>query len=422
MSAKQNKKRKRQTSQQPAPPSKQGFLRRHSTAAGTVGGIAGVASLIIALIALNPSIRSTSLAEEANKQAQNADLSIIKLDLTSTVELSEETIFNGAPADTSKNQNIQVSAAKITLHNQGAQPALIKETKVQVLDYWAPEGCHGAGPSRTSVLYDFTVPGDIKRSQLPLPLPSKKEDFEVAGQANDQLAITVGEEYVGEAGWPGIVSASAELVSIDGNVLKSDPFTLMNLNAVDRVIHLVKEGLGFGLDRSECIQKNIKLLEEAIDAPGDHSPSIDLLLSRLREIGYTSTSAPIISSAPEPTPPVPSVPLGEGIWVAQLGTYSVGKVTEAQMLDIVGKLEQKTGTKITRVRSSAYGSLNPGYWFLYHEGERFKDGYGPLAFCISRGISDENECVGRYLSRSEDDKKYTCKFSTPQNSPNCIRR
>jgi hypothetical protein len=387
-----------------------------------VGGIAGVASLVVALVALNPSIRSTNLAEDANKQAQNADLSIIKLDLTSNVELSEETIFDGAPADPSQSQKIQVSAAKITLHNQGAQPALIKEIKVQVLDYWSPEGCHGAGPTRTSVLYDFVVPGDIKKSQLPLPLPPKKEDFEVAGQANDQLAITVGEEYVGEAGWPGIVSASAELVSIDGKVLKTKPFTLMNLNAVDRVIHLVKEGLRFGLDRSECIQKNIKLLKEAIDAPGDHSPSIDLLVSKLREIGYTPTSAPTISTMPESSPPTPSVPLGQGVWVAQLGTYSAEKVTEAQMLDIVGKLEQKTGIKITWVRSSTYGSLNPGYWFLYYEGEKFKDGYGPLDFCRSRGITEEDQCVGRYLSRIEDDKKYTCKFSTPQNSPNCIRR
>ncbi|MEU4806901.1 hypothetical protein [Actinosynnema sp. NPDC023587] len=422
MSAKKSKKQQpRQVMDINEQHKKQSFFHRHGIDIGVIGGLAGVVSVGIAAIALVPSFRSTRLAEDANHIAQTAKLSIVGVDLTSTVELTENTNYSNGPVDKIETRQVNAAAAKIILRNQGEQTALIKELRVDISKVWTPNGCHGAGGATTSVIYDFILPGDIDKQVFPLQLPTQKADFEVAGQSSDRLAVTVGEEYMGEAGWPWAISASAELVLTDNSTLKTTDFTLMNFTGVDRVIEVVAEGLEFGLDRTECIQTNIGMLEEAIRSPGDHSTSIDLLLSRLKEIGFTKNSTPSTSTINLPgTTPV--VPPGAGKWVAQLGSYSESAVTEEQMIEVVAKLEQKIDVKVRRIRSSDYSSLRSGYWFVFYDGDKFLNGHEALTFCSKHGILDENLCVGRYLSANESDKRLICKPSDPQDSPKCTRR
>ncbi|MBB5957006.1 hypothetical protein FHS29_003599 [Saccharothrix tamanrassetensis] len=395
-------------------PNGKSFLRRYGVAIGTVTGLA------LAAIPIWPTFHSAYLAEDANRAAQNAELSIVRVDVTSTVELTEETRSPSNTDEVTGTGKFNAAAAKIILHNKGEQAELVKEVRVAVSKARRPEGCHGAGGAITSVRYDFVLPGDIDRRTFPLQLPPKKIDFEVAGQANDRLAVTIGEEYMGEAGWPWLISASVELVTTDNRTLKTDEFTLMDFDAVDRVIGVVNRGLRQGANPAECVQRNIGVLEEAIEAPGDHSKSIDTLLARLKEMGFTRDSAPGTSSADAPNS-VPPVPPGTGKWVAQLGSYPESAVTEGQLNDVVATLEQKVGARISRLRSSDYGSLNPGYWFVFYDGEDFKDGHEALAFCSNRGMSDENLCVGRYVSRSQSDSKLICRPADPQGSPSCVR-
>ncbi|MCP2099911.1 hypothetical protein LV78_007915 [Actinosynnema pretiosum] len=394
-------------------PERKSFLRRYGVAITTMAG------LVLAGIPIWPTFYSAYLAEDANRAAQSADLSIVRVDLTSTVELTEETHSPINTDEVTATGKFNAAAAKIILHNGGEQAELVKEVRVTVTKARRPEGCHGAGGAITSVLYDFILPGDIDTRTFPLRLPSKKVDFEVEGQANDRLAVTIGEEYMGEAGWPWLISASVELVTTADRTLKTDEFTLMDFDAVDRVVGVVDTGLRQGRDATACIQRNIRMLEEAVAAPGDYSKSVDTLIGKLGEIGYTKDSAPVTSS-PASSGSV-LVPPGSGRWVAQLGSYPESAVTDEQMNDVTANLERKFGADISRVRSSDYGSLNPGYWFLFYGGTEFKDGHEALVFCSERGIADENLCVGRYLSRSQGDGKLICRPSSPQGSPDCTR-
>lgn len=374
-----------------------------ATVVGLVAGIAGV-------VALWPTFRSTELAEDANRAAQSADLSVVRVDMTSTVELIEESgPIRGAPEEV-QSRPVDAAAAKLVLHNSGEQAALVEELRVTVSKVWTPEGCHGAGGGITSVRYDFILPGDIRDRPMPLRL-SKEIDFEVAGQSNDRLAITIGEEYFG-AGWPWIISATAELVLTDGRTVRTGEFVLMNHTGVDEVVALVEQDVVEGLDRGACVQRNIRTLEEALRAPGEHSPSIRSLLDRLAELGFTATATP---GAVPPTAPAEVVG-----WVAQLGSYPEATTTQDELRAAVDQLENRTGMDLQTARSSEYGSLTPGYWVVFHPGE-FSNGQEALAFCSTHGITDDNSCVGRYLSSSADDSNLICRFSDVPGSASCVR-
>lgn len=387
------------------------FVRRHGATIGVVGGLAGVAGLVVAVVTLVPTFHSTLLAQEANRFAQNADLSIVRVDMTSTVELTERTEFAGSD-EVVQTTRVNASAAKIILHNKGEQAALVEELTVHVSKVWQLEGCHGAGGAVTSTIYDFALPGDIDDRTMPLTL-SKDIDFEVAGQSNDRMAVTIGEEYQGDAGWPWIIAASAELVLSDGGTLRTDEFVLMNVGGVDRVMEVVDEGVRQGYDRAECVQRNIGLLHEAAQAPGQHSPSVQLLLNRLAESGFTATSTPSSSATAPPDSYL-------NTWVAQLGSYPEATTSADQLQDAVDKIEDRTGVPVQTARSSKYGSLTQGYWVAFYPGP-FADGHEALSFCAQRGITDDNSCVGRYFSSNAADNRLTCGFTEPLNSTRCVR-
>lgn len=394
-----------------------GFFHRHRDGIGLIGALAGIVGLVVALIALVPTFRGTFLAENANRIAMNSDLSVVRVDVASTTEVMEESWFAGERATSLETRRIEVGAAKIILHNSGEQAALIDELRVHVSKVWAPEGCHGAGPGLTSVLYDFTLPGDILDKPLPAT-SSKKIDFEVAAQSNDRLAVTIGEESLGEAGWPWIVSASAELVLADDRTVRTGEFILMNNTGVDRVVELVAEGVVQGYNRGECVQRNIRMLEEVMRAPGHHSPAIPGLIDRLAEMGFTATSFP--PDKEDDVTPAPVVNPYLNTWVAQLGSFPESSTSQDDLRAAEEKIEARMGVDVETAHSSAYGSLTPGYWVVFHPGP-FADGKEALTFCAERGITDDNSCVGRYFSASAADKVLTCRGADPPDARNCVR-
>ena len=57
---------------------------------------------------------------------------------------------------------------------------------------------------------------------------------------------------------------------------------------------------------------------------------------------------------------------------------------------------------------------------LFYDGG-FADGHAALGFCSTHGITNENDCAGRYFSGNRTDFGYNCHFSDPQGSPHCVR-
>lgn len=380
-----------------------------------LSALTGIVGLGVATVALWPAFRSTSLTADANRLAFTAELSVVHVDVASTVDVVEESWFAGDPAGARESHRIAVGAAKIVLHNSGEQTALVDELRVHVSKVWAPEGCHGAGPGLTAVRYDFPLPGDILERTLPVTL-TKDIDFEVAGKANDRLAVTVGEESLGEAGWPWLVSASAELVMVDGRTVRTGEFVLMNHTGVDRVVGLVAEGVRQGYNRGECVQRNIGMLEEVMRAPGEHSPSIRSLIARLAEMGFTATSFP-----PDREEAVPVADPTLNTWVAQLGSFPESSTSQEQLQEAVASIENRLGVEVRTARSSDYASLTPGYWVAFYPGS-FADGHDAVSFCADRGVTDANSCVGRYFSGDRTDHPLTCRFGDPPDGRNCVRR
>jgi len=368
------------------------FAGRHINAITVIGGLTGIAALITALLALVPAFRPANLSEDGDWLGPKS-LSVIGLDVTSTVELKEEQKSAGKVVDS---RRVNVPAAKVILHNSGSRPALVRSLRLHVSKVWTPAACQGPGARVNTVLYDFTVPGNIDKSRLPLDL-SQDIDFEVDPQSNDHLSITIGENHLGEAGWPMIVAASAELVLEDGSTLPTGDFVLMNGNQGDRVANLVKAD-----NKTPCVQDNIGLLQEAMRTPGKHTPAIERLLSRLqgKETGGTSGAS--------------------GTWVAQLASYPESTMSSTELKTVVSGMERRLGVQLQTARSSAYGSLNKGYWVTYYQGS-FANGHEALTFCAEHGITDENACMGRYFSPAEADRSLLCRFSDPPDAISCKR-
>jgi hypothetical protein len=399
VAAKKSRKRKRPP--RPAGTGGRGLVtgfREHPV----VWAVGVVVTAVATVMGLWLGFRSADLAQDANEANQSSDLSVARIDMTSTVELRAETkSISGGPEDTELH-TVNAAVAKLVLHNSGEQAALVEELRVTVSNAWMPKGCHGAGGGVTSAKYDFVLPGDMRERKLPLRL-SKKIDFEVAGQSNDRLAVTIGEDYWGAA-WPWVVSASAELVLTGGGTVRTDEFVVMNYTGVDEVVGLVEYDLAHGSRRDACVQDNIRTLDEAMRAPGAQSPSIRALLDRLAELGYTATAAP------GETPAASGDAIG---WVAQLGSYPESTTTPTQLRTAADRLQQRVGAEVRTARSSDYGSLTPGYWVVFHAGE-FADGAEALEFCSAHGITGDQSCVGRYVSTSADDGDLVCRFSDPR--------
>jgi hypothetical protein len=242
--------------------------------------------------------------------------------------------------------------------------------------------------------------------------------------------VTIGEERLGETGWAWITSASAEIVLADGQAVRTGEFVLMNSTEIDRTVELAKDDAkevdtAWGKTRIQCVQRNIGKLEEALRAPGTHSPSIQLLLNRLNEIGYTTgglrttPTAPPTATTTRSAPPAAPPPY-LNTWIARLASLPRATTRPAQLQTKVADLQRQTGTPIQSSRSESYGSLMPGYWILFYPGE-FSDGHDALGFCTNHGINDKKLCADRYLSASTNDRELNCHFSDPRDSAKCTR-
>jgi hypothetical protein len=163
------------------------------------------------------------------------------------------------------------------------------------------------------------------------------------------------------------------------------------------------------------------MLEQVLTSKVDHSPAIDELVGRLKEIGFTGTSAPPSPPQGQSSDTTPAVDQYANSWVAMLGSYPQNTTSESDLDVVIERLEQKIGGEIHKIRSDDYSSLTPGYWVLFHAGG-FHDGHEALDFCAASGITDEGSCVGRYLSGTAADRDLSCRFSDSPDAPHCVKR
>lgn len=136
---------------------------------------------------------------------------------------------------------------------------------------------NGSPTLSTSVIYDFILPGDLLMNppQGPIPSLNKGIQFKVDGKATDSLAVTIGQEQIGEVEWPWI-TASVELIQGDGDTLETELFVLMDGDRIDGLAKAV----AFQIDHNpapdifkDCTNKTVGVLEEALAAPGKKSPA-----------------------------------------------------------------------------------------------------------------------------------------------------
>ncbi|NGO80792.1 serine/threonine protein kinase, partial [Streptomyces sp. YC504] len=123
---------------------------------------------------------------------------------------------------------------------------------------------------------------------------------------------------------------------------------------------------------------------------------------------------------PSSTPPASSSPGAipdAGRWVAMLHSEptSSGEAARDQRL---AKL-RKTVPDATYVRSDDYASLRPGFWVFY--AGPFPDGRTALSYCAERGLTDRNECIGRYVSVDSADFDLQCYPPASAPSGTCRR-
>jgi hypothetical protein len=93
------------------------------------------------------------------------------------------------------------------------------------------------------------------------------------------------------------------------------------------------------------------------------------------------------------------------MWIAQLASISGSAGTSQVQSELDQIRAQVPGAQL--LSSSDYASLNPGFWVIYYAGQ-FSDGTQALAYCSAHGLTTRNQCIGRYLSHSPDDKTYAC--------------
>lgn len=380
----------------------QGFIRRHATVLGIV---LAVLALVASVVALWPAFVSNQVLQHANLQV--ADLKVTtKKDATAT------------DYDTGKEigkRKTEIAAVSIVLKNSGEEPAYINRLRAKVNRIWIPPGCLGGGPLATSVVYDFILPGDLDVHPRQDPIVLNKEiQFKVDGKAVDSMAVTIGQEQIGEVGWPWITAASVELIQSNGDSLKTEPFVVMD---GDRIDGLAKE-VAFQIDHNpapeifkNCTNQTVDVLEEALAAPGKKSPAISELRDRLSRLGFKAHPRVPTSARPGDD--------ASDTWIAQLA--SLTKNTAAADLERHrAEIATQTGLEVRVLDSSDFASLTPGYWVIYHPGH-FVDGHQALETCRAHGRDTEQSCVGRYLSHVEQHRDLLCRFSDGPDSWHCSR-
>ncbi len=110
------------------------------------------------------------------------------------------------------------------------------------------------------------------------------------------------------------------------------------------------------------------------------------------------------SQATSAATPLPQTP-ASGVWIAQLASVPVSAGSGDLQQELTQARADVPGAQY--LLSSDYASLNPGYWVVYHPGS-FPDGTQAVEYCAAHGRTSKNQCVGRFLSNSPQDKRYIC--------------
>ncbi|WP_031506633.1 serine/threonine-protein kinase [Streptomyces megasporus] len=158
------------------------------------------------------------------------------------------------------------------------------------------------------------------------------------------------------------------------------------------------------------------------NAKGPSEPSSD------SPAGSSAPATPEPSATPTPsadrTPPDDGAPIaGEesvDTWVAQLFSEPVSSGTAVRDKRLAAVRAKAPGARV--LLSDDFASLRPGYWMIYAPGP-FPDGHAAARWCREHGMTKQNECQGRYLSRDADDRVYQCVPTTsgPGGSGRCTR-
>ncbi|SDK08035.1 serine/threonine-protein kinase [Streptomyces indicus] len=122
------------------------------------------------------------------------------------------------------------------------------------------------------------------------------------------------------------------------------------------------------------------------------------------------------SDSPPPTGSADPIPAA-GRWVAMLHSEPESSGTAARDARLA-KLRE-TVPNASYVLSDDYASLRPGFWVFYTG--PFQDGRAALAYCAERGLTDRNQCVGRFVSRYPADFDLQCYPPASAPSGTCRR-
>ncbi|MHC0432093.1 serine/threonine-protein kinase [Streptomyces sp. O3] len=128
------------------------------------------------------------------------------------------------------------------------------------------------------------------------------------------------------------------------------------------------------------------------------------------------TSEPTSEPTTEPTTEAPTTeapPPSDAVadtWVAQLGSIARSE-GPGERDKAVAALRAKGVEGVRYLDSGDYASLRAGYWMLYRPG--FQDGNAAVAWCRAQGLGTNNQCVGRYVSHREADRRYICDPAKP---------
>lgn len=309
------------------------------------------------------------------------------------------------------------AGAAITLRNSGQVPALLAKVKVEVLNLLSMEGCWGAGGVETTAEYDIRVPNDIA-SLAPPRYVEKQINFQVEGQKIDQLAITIGPTIEYDGRWPSIYVVDIWLVEQSRDEISAGRAVLMDTGYSDAILEYASSPENhFGDSVPSCISNNVILLDRALGMVSKERQSAEAIALRdkLKSLGYGSN----VRSPSAEVKPVAGDESANS-WILQLSSLPLS-LSSDEVERARADVEQKLDLPVRVLNSSAFASLNPGFWVLYNSGE-YSNGTQALAACTAGAPTFEGQCVGRYLSHDAGDRAFVCyPSSTAGRQSRCTR-
>ncbi len=118
------------------------------------------------------------------------------------------------------------------------------------------------------------------------------------------------------------------------------------------------------------------------------------------------------TTAPQ-LPPMRSV---TGSWIAQLASVPKTGGTASRDQTLAAIRSRVPTAEV--LNSNAFASLRPGYWVVYEPGP-YTSGAAAVDFCLRAGLTNSNDCRGRYLSPYAADLPLACEPNAHKQPPPC---